>query len=49
MQIRQIAHLLSITVLLAACEARDRARNDSLQAITAEQLGLTTQLSAQKD
>ncbi len=49
MQIRPIAQLLSITVLLAACEARGRARNDSLQAITAEQLELTTQLSAQKD
>lgn len=49
MQIRQIAHLLSIIVLLTACEARGRARNDSLQAITAEQLELTTQLSAQKD
>jgi len=49
MQIRPIACFLSLTLLLGACEARSRARNDSLQAITAEQLELTTQLSAQKD
>lgn len=49
MQIRPVACFLSITLLLGACEARSRARNDSLQAITAEQLDLTTQLSAQKD
>ena len=49
MQIRPIARFLSLTLVLAACETRSRARNDSLQAITVEQLELTTQLSAQKD
>jgi hypothetical protein len=49
MKTRHIAQILSLTVLLAGCEARDRARNDSLQANTVEQLELTTQLSAQKD
>ena len=49
MQTRQIALLLSLSTLLVGCEARDRARQDSLQAITVEQLELTTQLSAQKD
>ena len=49
MQTRRIAQLLSLSILAAGCEARDRARQDSLQAITAEQLELTTQLSAQKD
>ena len=36
-------------VLLSACETRSRARMDSLQATTAEQLELTTTLAAQKD
>ena len=49
MQTRYIALVLSATVALAACETRTRALNDSLQAVTAEQLDLTTQLSAQKD
>ena len=49
MQIRPVARLLPIALLLTACETRTRARNDSLQAITAQQLELTTQLSAQKD
>ncbi len=49
MQIRNIARFISLTIVLAACDTRSRARNDSLQAITVEQLELTTQLSAQKD
>lgn len=50
MQTRLIARALSFTLLLAACESRTaRARSDSLQAVTAEQLELTTTLSAQKD
>ena len=49
MQIRPVAPFLVITLLLTACETRSRARNDSLQALTAQQLELTTQLSAQKD
>ena len=49
MQTRQIARLLTLAVLVTGCEARDRARQDSLNAITVEQLQLTTQLSAQKD
>src|SRR5688500_5629215 len=49
MQIRPFASFLALTLLLGAGEPRSRARNDSLQAITAEQLELTTQLSAQKD
>ena len=49
MQTRRLALVLSLSLPLAGCEARDRARQDSLQAITAEQLQLTTQLSAQKD
>ena len=49
MQTRPLALFLSLSTLLVGCEARDRARQDSLQAITVEQLELTTQLSAQKD
>ena len=49
MQTRPIALVLSLSVLVSGCEARDRARQDSLNALTAEQLQLTTQLSAQKD
>ncbi len=49
MYTRQIARLLTLTILVTGCEARNRARQDSLNAITAEQLELTTQLSAQKD
>lgn len=49
MNIRRTIPLLSALVLLAACETRSRARMDSLQATTAEQLDLTTTLSAQKD
>jgi chromosome segregation ATPase len=46
--LRNVA-LLSAIALLAGCETRSRARMDSLQAATAEQLELTTTLSAQKD
>jgi hypothetical protein len=46
--LRNIA-LLSATILIAGCETRSRATMDSLQATTAEQLELTTTLSAQKD
>ena len=49
MNIRRFTPLLSALVLLTACETRSRARMDSLQATTAEQLELTTTLSAQKD
>ena len=49
MNIRRSLPVLSALVLLAACETRSRARMDSLQAVTAEQLDLTTTLSAQKD
>ena len=49
MNIRRSIPLLSALVLLAACETRSRARMDSLQAATSEQLELTTTLSAQKD
>ena len=48
MIIRRSIPLLAL-VLLAACETRSRARMDSLQATTAEQLELTTTLAAQKD
>jgi chromosome segregation ATPase len=41
--------LLSAIVLTAGCETRSRAKMDSLQAATTEQLELTTTLSAQKD
>jgi predicted nucleic acid-binding Zn-ribbon protein len=49
MNTRRFIPLLSAFVLLAACETQSRARIDSLQATTAEQLELTTTLSAQKD
>jgi hypothetical protein len=49
MRIRRFAPLVPALLLLAACETRSRARMDSLQATTAEQLELTTTLSAQKD
>jgi chromosome segregation ATPase len=48
MIIRRSIPLLAL-VLLSACETRSRARMDSLQATTAEQLELTTTLAAQKD
>ncbi len=48
MIIRRSVPLLAL-VLLSACETRSRARMDSLQATTAEQLELTTTLAAQKD
>ena len=48
MIIRRSIPLLAL-VLLSACETRSRARMDSLQAATAEQLELTTTLAAQKD
>jgi hypothetical protein len=41
--------LLSFVLVLGGCEARDRARSDSLLAAKEEQLQLTTELSAQKD
>ncbi len=49
MNIRPAVPFLSALLLLAACETQSRARMDSLQATTAEQLALTTTLSAQKD
>ena len=48
MTLRTLA-LVSALVLTAGCETRSRAKMDSLQATTAEQLELTTTLSAQKD
>ena len=49
MIMRRSIPLLLALVLLSACETRSRARMDSLQAITSEQLDLTTTLAAQKD
>jgi hypothetical protein len=47
---RQFVLVLSIAALATACVSkREKARNDSLAAITREQLELTTALSAQKD
>jgi hypothetical protein len=48
--IRPFAISLALVTTLAACESKkDRARADSLQAITDKQLALTTSLSSQKD
>lgn len=48
--IRPLALSLALLTTLAACETKkERARADSLQAITDRQLALTTALSSQKD
>ena len=50
MHSRPYVLILSIAALLTACVSkREKARTDSLMAITEEQLTLTTTLSAQKD
>ncbi|MGQ0713083.1 MAG: hypothetical protein ACT4PJ_05050 [Gemmatimonadaceae bacterium] len=47
---RPLALSFAVVTLLAACETKkERARADSLQAITDKQLALTTALSSQKD
>lgn len=48
--LRPLALSFALMTLLAACETKkERARADSLQAITDKQLALTTALSSQKD
>jgi regulator of replication initiation timing len=47
--LQQLSTLLPIIALAAGCVGKDKVRADSLQALTNEQLKLTTTLSAQKD
>ena len=49
MNVRRPLQILPIVGLLVGCVAQERARTDSIRAVTEEQLALTTTLSAQKD